>query len=52
MDFILVNDEPHFLEVNTIPGMTHESIIPKQAEAYGLSQKALISTLIDEALAR
>jgi D-alanine-D-alanine ligase len=32
-EFILVNGEPHMLEMNTIPGLTTESLIPQQAKA-------------------
>ncbi len=39
-------------EVNTIPGFTAISMYPKMWEASGLSQKALISRLIDLALER
>ncbi|MCD6331711.1 MAG: D-alanine--D-alanine ligase [Bacteroidales bacterium] len=52
MDYIIQNDTPYFLEVNTIPGLTRESIVPKQAGKSGLSLKALISMLLDEAIAR
>lgn len=36
-EFILVNDIPHLLEVNTTPGMTTHSILPQQAKAAGIS---------------
>jgi D-alanine-D-alanine ligase len=52
MDYIIVDESPHFLEVNTIPGMTQESIVPQQASVYGLDLTTLISLLLDEALAR
>ncbi|GAG83257.1 unnamed protein product, partial [marine sediment metagenome] len=37
IDFILSGDKFYFLEVNTIPGMSAESIIPKMARKYGIS---------------
>lgn len=40
------------LEVNTIPGMTERSLLPKAARAAGLSFGALCVTLIEDALAR
>ena len=40
-EFIIVNDEPHMLEMNTIPGLTTESLIPQQAKAAGISLKDL-----------
>jgi D-alanine--D-alanine ligase len=40
------------LEANTIPGMTQRSLLPKAAEAAGLSFGALCVTLVEDALAR
>ena len=37
VDFIVVDNKPFFLEINTVPGMTAESIVPKQAKAAGIS---------------
>jgi D-alanine-D-alanine ligase len=39
-------------EVNTIPGFTAISMYPKMWEASGVSQKELISRLIDLAIER
>lgn len=36
-DFIVTDTELYFLEVNTIPGISEASIMPKMAEAYGMS---------------
>ncbi len=49
-EFIFVNDEPHFLEMNTVPGMTEESILPQQAAAAGISLKDLFENAILMAL--
>jgi D-alanine-D-alanine ligase len=49
-EFILVNDEPFFLEMNTVPGMTEESILPQQAAAAGISLKELFDNAIQMAL--
>jgi len=49
-EFILVNDEPHFLEMNTVPGLTEASLIPQQAEAAGISLSALFHNAIVMAL--
>jgi D-alanine-D-alanine ligase len=35
-EFIIVNGEPHMLEMNTIPGLTTESILPQQAREAGI----------------
>lgn len=49
-EYILVNDEPFFLEMNTVPGMTEESILPQQAAAAGISMKELLDNAIQMAL--
>lgn len=46
-EFILVNDEPHLLEVNTVPGLTNESLLPQQAEKAGISLKDLFGNSIE-----
>jgi len=51
-DFIIVNSKPFFLEINTIPGMTKESLIPQQAKAAGLSTSDLYSMIIEDVLNR
>ncbi len=47
VDFIVVGQKPFFLEINTVPGMTSESLIPKQAEAAGLTPGDLYSIVVD-----
>lgn len=49
VDFIIVGGKPYFLEVNTVPGLTKESIVPKQALAYGISLEELFSMVIEDA---
>lgn len=39
-----------FLEVNTIPGQSAESIVPKQARAMGISTTKLYEMIIEESL--
>jgi D-alanine-D-alanine ligase len=46
------NGEPIVLEVNTLPGMTPMSLLPKAAAAVGLSYEQLCQRMIDLALAR
>ena len=50
-EFILVNGEPHMLEMNTIPGLTNESLIPQQAREAGISLPELFSNAIELAIA-
>ncbi|UKM64763.1 D-alanine--D-alanine ligase [Flavobacteriaceae bacterium GSB9] len=49
-EFIFKNGEPHLLEVNTVPGLTKESILPQQAAAAGISLSDLFENAIEEAL--
>ena len=51
-DFIhdMKADELYFLEVNTIPGQSAESIVPKQARAMGISPAELYEMAIQAAL--
>ena len=46
IDFIIVNDKPHLLEINTVPGLTEESIIPKQISAANISTKELFESML------
>lgn len=48
VDFIIIGEEPYFLEVNTVPGMTEESLIPQQARAAGISLKDIYSMVIED----
>jgi D-alanine-D-alanine ligase len=48
VDFIIIGEKPYFLEINTVPGMTEESIIPKEAEAAGISLEELYSMVIED----
>ncbi len=47
MDFRLSNDyKTYCLEVNTLPGMTSTSLVPKMAKAVGISFEELIDKII------
>lgn len=46
VDYIIQNNKLYLLEINTIPGMSKESIIPKMLRAEGLQ----LSSLLDEVL--
>ena len=45
-DFIVRGGEVYFLEVNTLPGLTAQSLLPKAAAAIGLSYNQLIGHLV------
>lgn len=49
-EFIFVDGEPFMLEMNTIPGLTTESLIPQQAKVAGISLMDLFSNAIELAL--
>jgi D-alanine-D-alanine ligase len=47
VDFIVNGEQPYFIEINTIPGMTDESLVPKQAAAEGIPLVELYSMVIE-----
>lgn len=51
-DYILSGDELYFLEVNSIPGISAASIIPKMAEAFGMSFRDLVTIAVENMFTR
>ncbi|MDG2314951.1 MAG: D-alanine--D-alanine ligase [Flavobacteriaceae bacterium] len=49
-EFIFVGDIPHFIEINTIPGLTNESLLPQQAKIAGISLKKLFEDMAKQAI--
>lgn len=49
-DYILVGETFHFLEANTIPGISPASIVPQQAVAHGWELGEFFALLIEEAI--
>tara|TARA_B110000444_G_scaffold261340_1_gene312758 strand:+ start:5636 stop:6631 length:996 start_codon:yes stop_codon:yes gene_type:complete len=49
-EFIFIGNTPHLLEINTVPGLTSESIIPKQCKAAGIMLHELFEDLLDQAI--
>lgn len=49
MDYIIRGNDVYFLEVNTIPGMTKMSLVPKQLAVGGIDLKQFLTDLIDDA---
>ncbi|HIN39468.1 MAG TPA: D-alanine--D-alanine ligase [Flavobacteriales bacterium] len=49
-DFILSEGKLVYLEVNTVPGLSSASLIPKQADYAGYSLQELFTSTIQEAL--
>jgi D-alanine-D-alanine ligase len=52
VDVMVRDGEPFVLEVNTLPGMTETSLLPKAAAAAGLSYEQLCQRMIELALNR
>jgi D-alanine-D-alanine ligase len=49
---VRADGNPVVLEVNTLPGMTETSLLPKAAAAAGLDYPALCQRMVELALAR
>ena len=49
-DFILSNGTFYVLELNTLPGMTPTSLIPRSANAKGLSYSELVDKIMETSL--
>ena len=49
VDFLIVNEIPYILEINTNPGMTDTSDLPAQAEACGIDYDHLVELILHSA---
>ena len=49
VDFMLSEDKFYCIEVNTIPGMTETSLLPKAAQAAGVDFPQLVETILLDA---
>lgn len=49
-EFILQDGEPYFIEINTTPGLSKESIVPKQAREAGMTLTQFFGILVENAL--
>ncbi|KOA21547.1 D-alanine--D-alanine ligase [Clostridium homopropionicum DSM 5847] len=47
IDMIIKDEEVYVLEINTLPGMTKNSLFPKSSEAQGLSFSELLDEIIN-----
>jgi len=52
VDFIIVDNEPHMLEINTVPGLTRASIVPQQNQCTGRSLFELFYGMLQSALSK
>jgi len=48
VDFIIKGNQLYFLELNSIPGMSAESIFPQQVESAGLRMEEVLQMIIDD----
>ncbi len=48
IDFMLVDNKPFIIEVNTTPGFSKESIVPKMIEATGKSMKEFWGEILEK----
>jgi len=46
------NGDFYLLEINTVPGMTDHSLVPRAAKSYGLSFKQLVVQILSYTLER
>jgi len=51
-DFIIMNNIPHFIEINTNPGLSPQSIFPQQAAHLKMAMSDLLDNEINLALQR
>ena len=49
IDFMIMNDIPYCLEINTSPGMTTMSDLPAQAKAMGIDYDNLVQLILNSA---
>lgn len=52
VDFLLDGERPYFLEINTLPGLTATSLLPKSASCQGFDFEQLAAALVAPAIAR
>ncbi|WP_185853244.1 D-alanine--D-alanine ligase [Blattabacterium cuenoti] len=49
-EYIIVNGEPFFLEINTVPGLSEKSIFPEQLKIAGISLSDLFKNSINSSI--
>ncbi|KOO51259.1 D-alanine--D-alanine ligase [Viridibacillus arvi] len=50
IDMMIKNGVPYVLEVNTLPGMTKNSLLPKSAQSAGIPYHQLLDLIIENSL--
>jgi D-alanine-D-alanine ligase len=46
VDMIIRNDEVYVLDINTLPGLTPNSLLPKEARAIGMTYSQMLDRII------
>ncbi len=52
VDYILVGEQPYFLEINTLPGMTANSLLPKSLISTGKTYSEILDILIEVSMSK
>ncbi|MDR9487677.1 D-alanine--D-alanine ligase [Salibacter sp.] len=50
VDFIVKDNQPYFIEVNTVPGLSEASLVPQQVTAAGYSLKSFFNSWVEFSL--
>lgn len=50
IDYIIKGEKPYFIEVNTVPGMSRNSIVPKQLREAGMTMQQAYTMIISDKL--
>lgn len=50
IDFLIENDDVYMLEINTLPGMTKNSIFPRSVKYTGINYSELLDLIIEKSL--
>lgn len=50
VDFMLVEETPYIIELNAVPGLSPNSLVPQQVRAAGLSLTDFFTTIIQETI--
>jgi D-alanine-D-alanine ligase len=52
IDYILRDNDFYFLEINTVPGMSANSIVPKMANSAGINMSDLWGVIVEDSINR
>lgn len=50
VDYIIQDDEPYFIELNSVPGMSAQSIVPQQLNAAGVTVCEMVKDILSDKL--